>query len=155
MILEYPTNHNPAYRLTHDLAEPSFRSTVRRVSLDQTDEESVLLEKLGTRGWGRIHYFRSHFDAGWGENGTGKAVSPKAYEAFSRFVQAATFPEGTVPSVFLTDEGGIELCWEDKGAKPIQIEFQRNGAEYFVGATQSEGFVGYDEIDHIAKTVGV
>lgn len=154
MILDYPNPHTQVYRLADDLAEPSYQSTVRRVALEQTDEEGVLLEKLGARGWGRIHYFRNYFHEGWGESGQGRAVSPRAYEAFVRFVQVARFPEGAIPSVFLTDEGGIELSWEDSLKKPVQIEFQRNGAEFFLGATQAEGFIGYDELTQIAKAVG-
>ncbi len=98
--------------------------------------------------------FRNHFDIGWGEHGNGRALSPRAYEALLRFVQIARFPADVVPSVFLTNDGGIELAWEDKEGHPVQIEFQRDGAEYFLGATKCEGFVGYEEMDEIAHALG-
>ncbi len=153
MMLDYANVQTPAYRLNDDLAKPSYISTVHRFSLDDTEEENAVLEKLGSRGWGRVHYFRSHFDIGWGENGNGKTLSPRAYDAFLRFVQVAQFPAGIVPSVFLTDGGGIELSWEDQDGHPVQIEFQRDGAEYFLGATQTEGFSDYQKIDGLVHAL--
>jgi len=90
-----------------------------------------------------------------GEHGMGKALSPKAYEAFLRFIKAARFPAGVTPSVFLTDAGGIEVSWESDDGQPVQVEFRREGAEYFLGATQTEGCAGYGDIDNIRRIAGV
>jgi hypothetical protein len=155
MTLSYAATQNPAYHLNRDLSEPSYRSNVCRFPVDDAEYENALLEKLGTRGWGRVQYFRNNFDVGWGESGNGKALSPKAHEAFLRFVQAAQFPAGVTPSVFLTDEGGIEVSWEDSQGHPVQVEFRRDGVEYYIGVTQAEDSADYGDIEGIARSVGV
>lgn len=51
--------------------------------------------------------------------------------------------------VFLTDSGGIELCWEDVCEHAVQVEFTSDGAEYFLGATEAEGSVTYSEFGRL------
>lgn len=62
-------------------------------------------------------------------------------DAFFRFIEKATFPAGCVPSVFLTDSGGMELCWEDETGQAVQVEFTSTVAEYFRASKQAEGSV--------------
>ena len=81
----------------------------------------LLLRKLGPTGRGRVDDFRNFYSSGWGKHG--KVLSPKAVEAFFRFLEIAHFPAG-YPSVFLTDRGGIELCWEEGEGKSAQVEIQ-------------------------------
>jgi len=120
--------------------------------LDQPEMEDVLLQKLGVRGWGRTHYFRNVFQSGWGEHGNGKSLSPRAFEAFLRFLQAVQFPAmDKEPSVFLTDQGTIELCWEDTRGASVQVEFRRNDAEYFLEHSGEEGTMDYRSLLALAQ----
>lgn len=151
MILDFPTTQPAAFQLAEELREPGNRLGVRRVTLDDPAQEELLLRKLGTRGWGRVHYFRNHFETGWGEHQQGRSLSPRAFEAFLRFVGSVSFPDSSKkPSVFLADSGGIELCWEDVSGHAVQVEFTRDGAEYFLGASEEEGSIAYSEIGHLS-----
>ncbi len=109
---------------------------------------------MGARGWGRVQYFRNHFDVGWGEQGRGRVLSPRAFEAFLRFIEVAQFPvKGKKPSVFLTDAGGIELCGEDKEGHAVQLEFRSKGADYFLAWTNVEEFIDYSRLPELTQTV--
>lgn len=112
--------------------------------------EETLLRKLGARGWGRVYHFRNCYSSGWGEH-DGKMLSPKALTAFFQFLESTNFPPGTVPSVFLTDRGGIELCWEDKQGKAEQVEFTRTGAEYYREATGEEGTILHRDTEQLCR----
>jgi len=120
--------------------------------MDNLEAERALLTKLGARGWGRIQHFRNHYNQPWGEHQSAP-VSARAVDALTRFVAEATFPAGIVPSVFLTDQGGLELCWEDaQGAArdtARQIEFKPDGIEYFIAATGEEGSTGWDRMPEL------
>ena len=120
------------------------RQSVRAIAPNEQEQEETLLKKLGARGWGRVHYFRDLFQAGWGEHG-GAPMSPRAFEAFVRFVRAIDFPVGNFPSVFISDRGGIELCWEDSKGSALQVEFVRDGAEYYIEASGQEGFLSHSD----------
>jgi len=79
-------------------------------------------------------------------------MSPRALDAFFRFLEAATFPADRVrPSVFLTDRGGIELCWEDPNGKSVQVEFTGTAAEFYKAATDEEGAVALDGLAQLAQ----
>jgi hypothetical protein len=114
------------------------------------DREELLLRKLGPKGSARVHQFRNYYESGWGEKG--RVLSPKALDAFFRFLEDATFPNAaTVPSVFLTDRGGIELCWEDRNGKSVQVEFTGTGAEFYKAATDEEGAMALDGLAHLSQ----
>ena len=78
-------------------------------------------------------------------------MSPRALEAFYRFLEAAQFPQGSVPSVFLTDEGSIELCWEDQGGKALQLEFRPSDIEFYVEADELEESVPVSDAKALAS----
>ena len=137
-----------AYRLIEELRESAAVPGVRRAAPDELAREELLLRKLGSKGWGRVHHFRNYYDSGWGENG--RVLSPKALDAFFRFVEEANFP-GRNPSVFLTDGGGIELCWEDRDGKATQVEFTAKGVEFYKAATDEEGSVFFDALAALAR----
>jgi len=139
-----------AYSLTEALQGPGHSPWVLRTVPDEVEFEDLLLRKLGPRGWGRVHHFRQFYGPGWGD-GSGKPLSPKALEAFRRFLQGATFPEGRQPSVFLTDRGGLELCWEDVDGKSVQVEFTSRGIEFYHEGTDREGAVGLDQVRELAQ----
>jgi len=147
--LSLPTK-SPAYTLVEGLREPAAASAVRRGAPDEWAREELLLRKLGSKGWGRVYQFRNYYESGWGEKG--RVLSPRALDAFFRFLEDATFPNATtVPSVFLTDRGGIELCWEDRNGKSVQVEFTGTGAEFYNAATDEEGVVALDGLTHLSQ----
>lgn len=144
------TNPSTAYWLNPELAQLAPVENVKRPSADELPREEVLLQKLGARGWGRIHYFRNYYESEWG--GQGRALSPKALDALSRFVEAAQFPAGkSWPSVFLTDQGGLELVWATPAGHSVQVEFNGNGAEFYDQASAAEGQVPYAELPQLAQ----
>lgn len=138
-----------SYRLVEELREPMGTPAVHRIALDDLTVEQALLAKLGARGWGRIHHFRNHYNLPWGEHGAAP-VSPRALDNLARFVVASTFPAGIIPSVFLTDAGGLELCWEDAQGAARQVEFKPDGIDYFLAATKEEGSVTMAEVGSLA-----
>ena|SRR2546422_687218 len=141
---------SPAYSLVEDLREPAAVAAVRRTAPDELAREELLLRQLGPKGWGRVYHFRNYYASGWGENG--RVLSPKALDAFFRFLEEANFAPGkSSPSVFLTDRGGIELCWEDGDGKQVQVEFTGTGAEFYKAATEEEGVVAFDGLAQLAR----
>ena len=106
----YPEQKDLPLAQLEGLREQAQALSVRRTAPDEWAREELLLRKLGAKGWGRVYQFRNCYGSGWGENG--RVLSPRALDAFFRFVEAASFPSGSTLSVFLTDRGGIELCWE-------------------------------------------
>ncbi|MDZ4816788.1 MAG: hypothetical protein SGI71_11030 [Verrucomicrobiota bacterium] len=111
----------------------------------EIDRDGLAITKLGARGWGRLHHFRNYYNAGWGE-GQGKPVSPKAVEAFYQFLALIEFPANIKPSIFLTDQGSLELCWENESGNDIQLEFSSTGIEYYIESNEQEGTLGLLEI---------
>jgi hypothetical protein len=138
MTSTFPQPTRDAYRLSDDLRENGGTANVRTPLPDEADREELLLAKLGLRGWRRLHHFRRDYSAGWGER-SGKPLSPRALETFFRFLERATFPKNSTPSLFLTDNGGLELCWEDAFGKSVQVEFTSTGIEYYLESRKFEG----------------
>ncbi len=150
MILHLPPPPPSSYRMVEELREPMATASVQRVSVDDLPVEEALLSKLGARGWGRVHHFRNLYNRPWGEKGNAP-VSPRAFEALSLFITAATFPEKKLPSVFLTDNGGLELVWEDAAGKSRQVEFKSDGIEYYLAATEEEGSCDLDGLPDLVR----
>lgn len=139
----------PDRSLAEGLREPAAASSVRRGAPDEWAREELLLRKLGPKGWGRVYQFRNYYESGWGDKG--RVLSPRALDAFFRFLEEATFPAAkSTPSVFLTDRGGIELCWEDRNGKSMQVEFTGTGAEFYKAATDEEGSVAFDGLGQLS-----
>ena len=133
------------YVLVKGLQDYAKPSSVRSTEPADSGRQAVLLHKLGEKAMVRVRRFRNCFASAWGENG--KALSPRALDAFFRFVEGATFPEGNrSPSVFMTDEGGLELCWEDRNGKSVQVEFTAKAVEFYEGATEEEGSVPFERL---------
>ncbi|NUN92819.1 MAG: hypothetical protein HUU04_03450 [Verrucomicrobiae bacterium] len=139
-----------AYTLLEELQEPPEVSAVRRAEPDEIAREELLLRKLGPKGWGRVHHFRNYYASGWGENG--HALSPKALDAFFRFVEVVEFPaDKASPSVFLTDRGGIELCWENRAGESVQVEFTASGVECYQAASDREGLAAFEDLEQLSR----
>jgi hypothetical protein len=138
MIASLPPPH-ASYTLVEELRELTAPLAVRRQAVNDSEWEELALSKLGARGWGRLIHFRQFYQQGWG-NQQGQSLSPRAFEAFVRFLAEANFPvDGKKPSVFLTDRGGLEVCWESVTGKAVQVEFTRHGVEFFNEDTGAEG----------------
>lgn len=138
----------PTYRLPEELRESAGVTNIHLVDTDDLTVEQSLLDKLGPRGWGRIQHFRNHYNQLWGER-RGEPLSPRAMDGLNRFVQAATFPVSNQPSVFLTDQGTLELCWEDAQGAARQVEFKADGVDYYIAATGEEATVGLDQLPFV------
>jgi len=138
MTSTLPQLKGNAYRLSEDLQENGVAPNVRTPFPDEAEREELVLAKLGTRGWGRLHHFRHYYSAGWGDR-SGRPLSPRALETFFRFLEAAKFAVNTTPSLFLTDTGTLELCWEDASGKAIQVEFTSIGIEFYLESKKVEG----------------
>jgi hypothetical protein len=145
-----PPPQTRAYALVNDLCESATLTNIHRSAADEWAREDLLLAKLGARGWGRVHHFRNYYASGWGEH-AGRVLSPRGLGAFFQFMEAFTFPGGVVPSVFLTDRGGIELCWEDENGKSVQVEFTRTDAEFYREATSEEGVVAHGALKELLQ----
>jgi hypothetical protein len=57
----------------------------------------------------------------------------------------------TSPSVFLTDRGGLELCWEDVHGKSVQVEFTGQGVEFYTAATDEEAVVLFGDLTQLSQ----
>lgn len=121
-LLESPYRVPSVYELADGLRASPDVEGVLRTEPGESDREELLLRKLGARGWGRFYHFRYFYGPGWGE-GHGQPLSPRATEAFFRFIDAVEFPESVRPSLFLTDEGGLELAWENVLGEAVQAAF--------------------------------
>src|SRR5712691_5804660 len=135
MTTTLPQPRQFVYRLSDDLRDETPLLGVRTSAPSEGKREELLLSKLGPKGWGRLHHFRHYYSAGWGD-GSGRPLSPRSLETFFRFLESVTFPVGEKPSLFLTNEGYIELCWEDSSSKAIQIEFKPAEIEFYIEARQ-------------------
>jgi hypothetical protein len=154
MTICLPLPTPASYTVQAPIRELAPAESIFRAMSDEGMREEVLLKKLGPKGWGRIHHFLSYYEGGWG--GGNPPLSPKVLSAFHRFLELVIFPNvGTCPSVFLTDRGGLELCWEDVGGKSIQVEFFQDGIEYFRASLDEEAVVGFDQIKQIARELSV
>jgi hypothetical protein len=150
MTMTLPQPRQFVYQLSDNLREETPAHGVRRAEPSEGERDELLLSKLGAKGWGRLHHFRHYYSAGWG-GGSGRPLSPRALETFYRFLESATFPSGSAPSVFLTDEGCIEVCWEDFEGKAVQVEFKPAEIEFFIEARQLEGSAPASEAKDLAR----
>ncbi|PYK27100.1 MAG: hypothetical protein DME59_05395 [Verrucomicrobia bacterium] len=66
-------------------------------------------------------------------------------------MEAATFPQNSQPSLFLTDAGGVELCWEDSSGEAVQVEFGSAQIEFYVEAQEVEDSVPNSNAQELAR----
>lgn len=150
MIATLSRNQQSAYFLGDDLRDQPVSLLVHEPAPNEADREELALKKLGARGWGRLHHFRHYYSQGWGE-GTGKPLSPRSLEGFYQFLRAISFLPDRKPSLFLTDAGHLELCWEDANGKAIQLEFTPTGADFYLETEKREGTVAYLDLPSLAR----
>ena len=150
--MPYASEINP-YQLSEAvLSQTDDFSAVEYTEPGEAQRDEMLLRKLGVRGWGRLHYFRQIFSGPWG-SGEGRPLSPRAVEAFFTFLAAADLPEDSQPSLFLTDDGHLELCWEDCEGKAVQLEFGPRETEIYLESRGLEKSVPNCELAHTASNL--
>jgi hypothetical protein len=54
------------------------------------------------------------------------------------FLRTVQFPAGVLPSIFLTDDGGLELSWEAADGSELQAAFLPGGIEIYRAADGKE-----------------
>jgi len=142
----------PRYVLTESIQERPRCSAAAYFDWNEQPQETSILNKLGPKGWERIQRFKNLHGIG-GANSS-RPLSPKGLSALYRFVASMNFPQNAKPpSVFLTDLGGIELCWETAEGAPIQVEFTGVGVEVYRGNTDEESFVKFADITSLANSL--
>lgn len=114
-------------------------------------EEDLLIQKVGARGWVRMLQFTQFYGPGWGE-GHNKQLSPKGRAAFLQFLQLVELREGADPSVFLTDLGELEMSWDDRTGKPIQLVFGPKGVLVYVESQDREELMPYTRLGELASS---
>src|SRR2546426_4710700 len=150
MTTTLPQPRQSVYHLSDNLRDEASLLGVRPATPSEGEREELLLSKLGAKGWGRLHHFRHYYSTGWGD-GSGRPLSPRALETFYRFLESATFPQGSKPSLFLTDAGCIELCWEDSSGKAVQVEFRSAEIEFYLEKQDLEASVPGSEAKELAR----
>jgi len=123
-------------------------SGLRNLSPDQLEKIDIVLDKLGGKGLQRLTQFQNYSIDSYEERQEA-ILSPCSLEGFYRFLKTMNFPKES--SLFLTDAGFLELCWEDSSGQAIQVEFTSKGVESYVENTGQEDFVPYSNIEEIAK----
>jgi len=149
MTATLPTLKSDVYTLGEALRSNAPLDRVYTPLPNEAAREDILLKKLGPRGWGRMHQFRYFYQPEWGETRC-KPLSPRAMESFYRFVEAWQLPANCVPSLFLTDSGGLELRWEQNG-DDVQVEFSGSGIEYYLRHVGVESFAPHSEAALLAQ----
>ncbi len=119
----------------------------------ESEMDDLLISKLGIRGWGRFNYFKQKFSGEWGER-KNKPFSPKAASALQKFLELAQFAEGMIPSIFLTEDGHLELAWEDNNGHKIQVEFGNLETEVYLEANETEGTFPNEKMESVLQLVG-
>ena len=145
-----PPPRESVYQLSENLRDEAVFLGVRPAAPSEAEREELLFSKLGPKGWVRLHHFRHYYSAGWGD-GSGKPLSPRVLEMFYRFLEFAVFTGDTKPSVFLTGQGCIELCWEDGSGKAVQLEFRPTEIEFYIESQNSEGAVPHSAVAELAR----
>jgi len=123
---------------------------VRVYSPGESAHEKLLLTKLGKNGLRRWQYFRDTFSGGWGERGQ-KPLSPKSQAVFLSTLRDIQFLPGAKPSLFLTDDGHLELSWRDADGKVIQIEFGPAESEIYHESSGFEEIIPNRELPDIVN----
>src|SRR6266481_135926 len=114
------------YYISAYLGTPAVRESLP----GEAATDQLVLRKLGFKGLTRLRQFQTEYQGGWGQ-GKGKPLSPKAVRVLFHFLEASTFPDSFVPSIFLSETGSLGLAWEDRSGQSIEITISGNTIDYF------------------------
>ena len=145
------------YALVSFLPETALPESLSQSLPDEMAQDDLVIRKLGVKAWGRLDYFRRFYSQAWGDRGTGGPLSPRAVQGLRRFLEACGDCLSSLqrkPSLFLTDDGLLELCWEDLSGKAIQLVFRPTEVEYFIEQRHVEGCAAYQP-DSLRKLAAI
>ncbi len=109
----------------------------------------LVYAKLGDAAWQRFHDF-SRWPDGW-SGPHSRAIAWGTYHNFGKFLEAMRFVTNqTPPSLFVTDDGLLELAWEDRGGSTINVTLTPEGATYFIESLGEEARVPSDGLSQLA-----
>ena len=141
------------YWQSEDYISPYLGTPAVRMSLPgEAKTDQLVLRKLGFRGLTRLRQFQTEYQGGWGE-GKGKPLSPKAVRVLFHFLEASTFADSIVPSIFLSETGSIGLAWEDRKGNSIEVTISGNSIDYFTERDGKEESVTADRVQGLAHTL--
>jgi hypothetical protein len=115
--------------------------------IDDLSEKSK--EILGENGVHRFNEYLS-YDKGW-DSGRGEYLSKQSIAILDSFINSFEKLKEKEPSIFLTRSGNLQLGWEDKFDKVIEIEFFPNKIEYYIESNNEEGDI--DFTDYIVRDI--
>ena len=108
---------------------------------------------IGADGYRRFIDFRDNYKDGW-DNGQGLSLSQLSIYSLNRFISnIVSFP--SVPSIFLTRDGNLELVWERRGGASVEIEFYGDKLGYYFESTGAEGVECCEDIIHNLQDAGI
>lgn len=93
---------------------------------------SFFSKMLGAKSFGRLQSLEQIADS---QSLTAFYESKGTLVGFLKF---AKLPPVNSASLFLTDEGHLEICWEDPGGNSVQFEFKPNEIEMYLAETEEE-----------------
>lgn len=109
------------------------------VSVDRLSKKVAKI--LGSSGVQRFEEFKM-YHSGW-DHGYGKSLSYKSVAVMESFLSMLSILD-TEPSIFFTREGNLQLGWEDKEGKVIELEFFPDRIEYYLEGRSLESEVPVD-----------
>lgn len=106
---------------------------------------------LGENAVRRFGVFQQ-YSAGW-DSGRGEPLSPASTAALEYFLNH--FDEFSVePSLFLTTAGNLQLIWEDRNGKAIELDFYGNYIVSYIEQLEQESRIPLD-IRGVKELVGL
>lgn len=111
------------------------------------DLSTFVKDKLGENGVRRFYEFRDYSD-GWCM-GKGKKVSHQSIAQLERFVRLAQEYLPDEPSIFISEEGFLQLQWEDADDQDIEVCFGPKQFEYFLESSDEEGIIPSKNISEL------
>lgn len=127
-------------------ATKSFSATEYELYFVETETLGFQTKQvLGSNATKRFELFKQ-YKSGW-DVGRGLPLSPRSVAVMESFISFfSDFKQE--PSLFLTLEGNLQLVWEDKDNRPIEIEFFSDRIEYYIESLDEEQAISltYSEI---------
>lgn len=110
----------------------------------------LVYAKLGDAAWQRFYDF-SRWPDGWA-GPQSRAVAWGTYQNLGTFLSAAHFATSQPPpSLFVTDDGMLELSWEARNGSAINVTLTPEGARYFIEAEGAEAHVPSEGLAQLAE----
>ncbi len=110
----------------------------------------LVYAKLGDAAWQRFYDF-SRWPDGWAGPHS-HAIAWSTYQNLGKFLTYARFVTSqTPPSLFVTDDGLLELSWEARDGSAINVTLTPEGASYFIEAKGEEAQVPSEGLAQLAE----